>query len=82
MGFSMPVKPVVEDWIPDECHLLHYDPAMTHPISPVNEVRGENFKVRLLLAGVPSLHNVVGDLAASVVLRGIPGQIARVRFDV
>lgn len=49
---------------------------MTHPVSPVNEVDGQNFKVRLLLAGVPPLYNVVGDLAAPVVLWGLPGQVA------
>lgn len=55
---------------------------MTHPVSPVNEVDGQNFEVRLLLAGVPPLYNVVGDLAASVVLWGLPGQVARVCLDV
>lgn len=54
----------------------------THPVSPVDEVDGQNFEVRLLLAGVSAFHNVVGDLAASVVLWGVPGQVARVRLDV
>ncbi len=55
---------------------------MTHPVSPVDEVDGENVKVGLLLTGISALHNVVGDIAASVVLRGIPGQVARVCLDV
>lgn len=55
---------------------------MTHPVSPVDEVDGQNFKVGLLLTGVPALHDVVGELAASVVLRGVPGQVARVCLDV
>lgn len=55
---------------------------MTHPVSPVDEVDGQNFKVGLLFAGVSALHDVVGDLAASVVLRGVPGQVARVCLDV
>ena len=54
----------------------------SHPVSPVNQVYGENIKVRLLLAGVSELQDVVCDLAATVVLWGVPGQVARVRFDV
>lgn len=50
--------------------------AITHPKSPVDEVNGQNFKVGLLLAGVSALHDVIGDLTASIVLWGIPGQVA------
>lgn len=49
---------------------------MTHPVSPVDEIDGQSVKVGLLLAGVSALHDVVGDIAASVVLRGVPGQVA------
>lgn len=56
--------------------------SVTDPVSPVDEVDGYNLKVGLLLAGISVFHNVVGDVAASVVLGGIPGQVARLRLDV
>lgn len=54
----------------------------THPVSPVNQVGGLHLKVRFLLAGISALNDVVGDLAASVVLRGVPCQVAGICFDV
>lgn len=54
----------------------------THPISPVDEVGGQDLKIRLLLAGISVLQDVVGDLTASIVLWGVPGQVAGVRLDV
>lgn len=62
-------------------HLLIKE-AITHPKSPVDEVIGQNFKVGLLLTGVSALHDVIGDLTASIVLWGVPGQVAWFCLDV
>lgn len=56
--------------------------AKSYPISPVNEVDGENIKVRLFLACISALNNVVSNLASSIVFWSVPGQVARVCFDV
>lgn len=50
--------------------------ASTHSESPVNQIDGKNFIIRFLLAGISTLHNIVGNLTAPIVLWGIPGQVA------